>query len=109
CCAKDSGRPSRAPSPDSGRQSPARPTAATIGRTVRPRPARRQLPPTRPWREAVPRGPTGWPAMGRPWARRAPKMLPAQLVTTVYDAVEAGEYEVLADDDRALACRRRRY
>ncbi|WP_217236360.1 SDR family oxidoreductase [Streptomyces sp. AC555_RSS877] len=27
-----------------------------------------------------------------------PKMLPTQLVTTVYDAVEAGEYEVLADD-----------
>jgi NAD(P)-dependent dehydrogenase (short-subunit alcohol dehydrogenase family) len=27
-----------------------------------------------------------------------PKMLPAQLVTTVYDAVEAGEYEVLADE-----------
>ena len=26
-----------------------------------------------------------------------PKMLPAQLVTAVYDAVEAGEYEVLAD------------
>lgn len=27
-----------------------------------------------------------------------PKMLPTQLVTTVYDAVEAGEYEVLADE-----------
>lgn len=27
-----------------------------------------------------------------------PKMGPAQLVTTVYDAVEAGEYEVLADE-----------
>ncbi|KUM68147.1 SDR family oxidoreductase [Streptomyces griseorubiginosus] len=27
-----------------------------------------------------------------------PKMEPAQLVTTVYDAVEAGEYEVLADE-----------
>lgn len=27
-----------------------------------------------------------------------PKMLPAELVTTVYDAVEAGEYEVLADE-----------
>ena len=27
-----------------------------------------------------------------------PKMLPAQLVTTVYDAVEAGDYEVLADE-----------
>jgi len=27
-----------------------------------------------------------------------PKMLPAQLVTAVYDAVEAGEYEVLADE-----------
>jgi NAD(P)-dependent dehydrogenase (short-subunit alcohol dehydrogenase family) len=27
-----------------------------------------------------------------------PKMLPAQLVTRVYDAVEAGEYEVLADE-----------
>ncbi|MFJ9244729.1 SDR family oxidoreductase [Streptomyces sp. NPDC101776] len=27
-----------------------------------------------------------------------PKMLPAQLVTTVYDAVEAGAYEVLADE-----------
>ena len=25
-------------------------------------------------------------------------MLPGQLVTRVYDAVEAGEYEVLADD-----------
>jgi microcystin degradation protein MlrC len=25
-------------------------------------------------------------------------MLPTQLVTTVYDAVEAGEYEVLADE-----------
>ncbi|MEH0541587.1 SDR family NAD(P)-dependent oxidoreductase [Streptomyces sp. B21-105] len=27
-----------------------------------------------------------------------PKMLPTQLVTTVYDAVESGEYEVLADE-----------
>lgn len=27
-----------------------------------------------------------------------PKMLPAELVTTVYDAVEAGQYEVLADE-----------
>lgn len=27
-----------------------------------------------------------------------PKMLPTQRVTTVYDAVEAGEYEVLADE-----------
>ena len=27
-----------------------------------------------------------------------PKMLPAELVTTVYDAVEAGEYEILADE-----------
>jgi NAD(P)-dependent dehydrogenase (short-subunit alcohol dehydrogenase family) len=27
-----------------------------------------------------------------------PKMLPTQLVATVYDAVEAGEYEVLADE-----------
>ncbi|MFI8232731.1 SDR family oxidoreductase [Streptomyces sp. NPDC085900] len=27
-----------------------------------------------------------------------PKMLPTQLMTTVYDAVEAGEYEVLADE-----------
>ena len=27
-----------------------------------------------------------------------PKMLPAQLVTTVYDALAAGEYEVLADE-----------
>jgi NAD(P)-dependent dehydrogenase (short-subunit alcohol dehydrogenase family) len=27
-----------------------------------------------------------------------PKMLPAQLVTTVYEAVEAGAYEVLADE-----------
>ncbi|MFF5307635.1 SDR family oxidoreductase [Streptomyces sp. NPDC013161] len=27
-----------------------------------------------------------------------PKMLPTQLVTAVYDAVEAGEYEVLADE-----------
>ncbi|MFF1306882.1 SDR family oxidoreductase [Streptomyces sp. NPDC058307] len=27
-----------------------------------------------------------------------PKLLPAELVTTVYDAVEAGEYEVLADE-----------
>lgn len=27
-----------------------------------------------------------------------PKMLPTQLVTAVYDAVEADEYEVLADE-----------
>jgi NAD(P)-dependent dehydrogenase (short-subunit alcohol dehydrogenase family) len=27
-----------------------------------------------------------------------PKLLPAELVTTVYDAVEAGEHEVLADE-----------
>lgn len=26
-----------------------------------------------------------------------PKLLPAELVTKVYDAVEAGEYEVVAD------------
>ena len=27
-----------------------------------------------------------------------PKMLPAELVTKAYDAVEAGEYEVVADE-----------
>jgi len=27
-----------------------------------------------------------------------PKLLPAELVTTVYNAVEAGEHEVLADE-----------
>jgi hypothetical protein len=27
-----------------------------------------------------------------------PKMQPAELVTKVYDAVEAGEYEVVADE-----------
>ncbi|MFJ9713242.1 SDR family oxidoreductase [Streptomyces sp. NPDC101234] len=30
-----------------------------------------------------------------------PKLLPAELVTAVYDAVEAGEYEVLADESTA--------